>query len=336
MKILCISTAIFPIVADPKYAGIERLVRLIACELAKQGHEVSVAAPEGSKFPLGIAHINTGPLGDFVEGERKAYWRYSHLLSDFDAILSLDHSHFAMREHSDLPAIAFIWHTPFIMRPPLPNYNIASLSEFQKQQLLQYQNLSSRVIDPHCVEPNDYYPIQKGNGRMLFIGRLNPEKGVRSAIQICVSAGVGLNIIGGLGPGDPQEYLYWVLEHSDGKQIVYHGSVDDKTKFGFIAASSALLHTVSYPEVHSHKAMEAMSGGLPVIAFDIGANREIIEHGVTGFVASDDNEFYAYLRRIRELSKENIRDKSLKRWSVQVTAERLLFALEGVAKGERW
>lgn len=331
-KILCISTAIYPVNSELRYGGIERLCYLISSELNQRGFKVSVASPEGSFFPEGITHINTGPCGDFIEGEKRTYLHYKHLLNEFDAIISFDHRHFAMLEQ-DLPAIALIWHTPSIMQFPLP-YNIASLSEFQKRELEQYQSLKSKVIDPHCVNPEDYLP-SADNGRFLFIGRLNPEKGVRNAIKLCREIEEGLDIIGGLGQGDPPEYLEWVRANSDSK-IIYHGNVLDKTKFEFIAKARALLHTVQYPEVHSHKTMEVLCGGLPIIAYDIGANREIIEDGVTGFIARDEKEFKEYMRKVGSLDKDSIREKSLKRWSVEATADRLISVLNEVAGGLRW
>lgn len=334
-KILCISTAIYPLSPELRYGGIERLCFQISEELSRRGFEVSVAAPEGSDLPKGVTHINTGPCGDFIEGERKAYWHYNHLLNESDAIISFDHRHFAMLER-DLPAIALIWHTPSIMQFPLPSYNIASLSEFQKRELERYQGLKSRVIDPHCVNPAAYLPQENDNGRYLFIGRLNPEKGVRDAITLCRELGVGLDIIGGLAMGDPPEYLEWVESNCDPEQIVYQGNVSDKVKFEFIAKAKALLHTVNYPEVSSHKSIEAMCGGLPVIAYDIGANREIIEHEVTGFIARDENDFKEYMVKAGGLNKDLIRERALKRWSIEATVDRFIMVLREVAGGLRW
>lgn len=335
LKILCISTAIYPVSAELRYGGIERLCFLISEELNRRGFKVSVAAPEGSSFPKGITHINTGPCGDFIEGERKAYYHYNHLLNEFDAIISFDHRHFAMLGR-DLPAIALIWHTPSIMQFPLPSYNIASLSEFQKRELQQYQGLKSRLIDPHCVDPRAYLPQENDNGRYLFIGRLNPEKGVRDAVKLCRELGVGLDIIGGLAVGDPSEYLEWVERNCDPEQIVYRGNIPDKVKFEFIAKAKALLHTVNYPEVSSHKSIEAICGGLPVIAYDIGANGEIIEHKVTGFIARDENDFKECMAKAGGLNKELIRERGLKRWSVEATVGRFIPVVKEVAKGIRW
>lgn len=333
MRLLIISPMIFPCGGDTRYQGIERLVSLFTQELARRGHQVSVAAPQGSLFPKGVKHLNAGPCGDFVEAEKRAYAIYRPYLGAFEAILDFSHSHWAMRE-LDLPAIALIWHAPSVMQPPLPTYNVAALSEFQRMELRSYQGISSRVIDPHCVDPKNYLPYQGGE-RYVFLGRPNPEKGVREAVTLCRELDVGLDIIGGVGPGDPPEYLEWIKANLTPK-MVYWGAVSDGAKFEFIAQAKALLHPVLSPEAHSHKCVDFSCGGVPIVAYSRGANSEIIEHGVTGFLARNREEFKEGMLKVGELDPELIRQKALSRWAVDEVVGRWEVVLEEVANGERW
>ncbi|MBA7653882.1 hypothetical protein ES703_61745 [subsurface metagenome] len=338
MKLLLISTMIFPVSPENRYAGIETLVQLISNELNRRGYLVSVAAPQGSRLAKGIEHINTGPCGDFIESERKAYWGYSHRLRDFDAILEMSHSHWCMMEN-DLPAIAFIWHDPMIMKPQEPSYNICALSQWQANRFRQVYGYEARVLDPHCVERPPLPAVRKGK-RFLFIGRLNPNKGVREAVRICRELSVGLDIIGGLGRGDSREFLDWVEANSDRKQIVYQGEVDDNIKFGFLRSARALIYPINYPrgqgEAHSHKMAEALATGCPCISYDVGAFAEVIEHGVTGFLAQDEHEFKEHMLKVETLDRKRVRERAMKRWSVEATVDRIIPVLEAVAKGERW
>jgi glycosyltransferase involved in cell wall biosynthesis len=53
--------------------------------------------------------------------------------------------------------------------------------------------------------------------------------------------------------------------------------------------------------------IEAMACGTPVIAFDNGSVREVVDHGLTGFVAGSEAEAAGYARRIGELDRRRIR-----------------------------
>jgi len=335
MRILLISTAIFPVSPENKYAGIETLVRLISNELNRRGHQVSLVAPQGSRLAKGIEHINTGACGDFINSERKAYWIFSPRLKEFDAILDLSHSHWCMMEN-DLPAIAFIWHDPHIMKPQEPGYNICALSQWQANRFQQVYGYKARVVDPHCGHPGELKPSK---GSFLFLGKMGPQKGCLEAIGICHELGVPLNIIGGPGPGDSPEYLERVKE-SCHTGVVYQGEVDDPTKTTFLEEARALIYPINYPpgqgEAHSHKTVDTLLCGCPVVTYNTGAFPEIIDHGVTGFMANDREEFKQFMLQVDSLNRKLIRDRATSRWSVEATVDRLLEVMDNVTRGMRW
>jgi len=346
MRVLVISTAIFPVSPENRYAGIETLVRLIAGEINRRGHQVSLAAPQGSRLPKGIEHINTGPCGDFIESEKKAYWGYSYRLRDFDAILEMSHTHWAMIEN-DLPGLAFIWHDPFIMKPLEPTYNICGLSDWQLNRFRMVYGYEGRLLDPHC-SPITPESQSKPSNRFIFIGKMGPDKGCLEAIRLCKEAGQSLDIIGAPGPGDPPEYLEQVKAQCntvapvDGPvgQITYCGEVPDSTKNYLLTKARALLYPVNYKapggEAHSHKIVDALMFGCPCITYNQGAMSEVIEHEVTGFLASDEHEFKQYMLKVNALNRKRLRKIALSRWSVEATVDRLLETAEKVSKGERW
>ena len=67
--------------------------------------------------------------------------------------------------------------------------------------------------------------------------------------------------------------------------------------------------------------IEALACGTPVVAMNRGAMPEIIEHGVNGFLANNEREFYEYALRVDEISPEACRNSVEMYFSARVMAE---------------
>lgn len=330
MKILIIAPVIFPCGLD-RYQGIERLVSLWSRELSRLGNSVTVASAQGSVFPREIAYIEA-PRGDFVQGEQIAYSIYKRFISSFELILDFSHSHFAMRE-AGLRAVCWIWHDPGQMQPPLPAYNVCALSKWQAKQLFYFQGIRAEVLDPHCgaIGIPDWCPTS-----FLYIGRPHPTKGMLDAAEICRELNMPLDIIGALGPGDDRAYLEKVLNIAK-NSITYWGDVSDSGRIELTRRAKALIYPLNYEEAHSHKIVDCLLCGIPVVAYNRGAFPEIIEHGIDGFLADNRQEFKKYMSEVDGLDRQLIRKRAIERWSVENTVKRALPVLKGVAKEElRW
>jgi glycosyltransferase involved in cell wall biosynthesis len=87
------------------------------------------------------------------------------------------------------------------------------------------------------------------------------------------------------------------------------------------------------------KAIEFMACGVPVVASAVGVNREIIQDGANGFLASTDEEWVAKLtrlledlelrRRIAAAGRQTIEQS----FSLRVNAPRLATTLRNAAAG---
>lgn len=112
--------------------------------------------------------------------------------------------------------------------------------------------------------------------RLAWAGRRSREKGLIEAMAIAELARIPLAIAGAAAP--------------EGAIAVNAGVEDlgvlprEKVPEHLFGPSSAVLVTSTIPESFSLVAAEALSSGTPVIAFDLGALREVVEHGVTGLL----------------------------------------------------
>jgi len=89
-----------------------------------------------------------------------------------------------------------------------------------------------------------------------------------------------------------------------------------------------------------YKLIQYMACGLPVIASPVGANRQIVEHGINGFLASTVPDWISALTRFRHDHALRTRmgragrAKVEKEYSIQVTGPRLATLINSVATKE--
>lgn len=89
-----------------------------------------------------------------------------------------------------------------------------------------------------------------------------------------------------------------VLRHP---RITYAGNLSGHRKVKFISEAKALLFPIQWEEPFGMAVIEALACGTPVVAMNRGAMPEIIEHGKTGFLANNEDEFFEYMQRIDEI-----------------------------------
>jgi glycosyltransferase involved in cell wall biosynthesis len=118
---------------------------------------------------------------------------------------------------------------------------------------------------------------------ILFVGRLEEVKGVRALLAMWSAPerldGATLLLVGD-GPLR-RELEAEVAARALGASVRFLGTQPDVNPFYAIADVFVLP---SVTEGLSNALLEAMAAGLPVVASDVGGNREVIEHGVSGFL----------------------------------------------------
>lgn len=121
----------------------------------------------------------------------------------------------------------------------------------------------------------------------LFVGRILWDKGIREFVEAArIIRGLGLpvecRVLGFFDPGNPaaverQEVQAWVDEGS----IVYLGDSDDVAVH---MADADCVVLPSYREGLPRSLLEAASLAKPLIAADVPGSREVVDHGVNGFL----------------------------------------------------
>lgn len=144
------------------------------------------------------------------------------------------------------------------------------------------------------------------DGRLIFVGRVAPWKGVLEAVQMAKSAGQPLDIVGKLNSSE-NEYWQQIEPYIDGNQIRYLGPKDQDEIARLLAQAKAFLFPSQALEAAPQAPIEAQACGTPVIMSDIGATKEWLEEGKTGFIAHSEDEYINSIDKIGSLRREDCR-----------------------------
>ena len=120
----------------------------------------------------------------------------------------------------------------------------------------------------------------KVNDRVLYVGRLSPEKNLDNAIAACATVGLGLDII---GAGAELLRLKEIAVEC-GANVQWLGVVPNN-QLPDLFRNYRYFILPSYWEGLPKALIEAMSAGLVCIGNDATGINEIIEDGVTGYLS---------------------------------------------------
>jgi glycosyltransferase involved in cell wall biosynthesis len=168
-----------------------------------------------------------------------------------------------------------------------------------------------------------FEPDNKGSsefGYALYVGRLSREKGIQVLLKLWVDKQFSVPLIV-VGDGPLRcEVEDMALKN---KNIIYKGVLKDKKLSDLYESSLFVVIPSLWKEPFGMVAIEAFSLGLPVIAFDIGGLKDIVDHNINGYLCEPNklDEFSEYIEKlIRDAHRRtdfgiNARDKFMKKYT---------------------
>ena len=163
--------------------------------------------------------------------------------------------------------------------------------------------------------------MPRGGDRLLFFGRIHPDKGAAEAIAVARATGMAMTMAGIVQ--DEGYHAREVAPHL-GQRIDYRGPVGGDDRLRTLGAAKALLHLINFDEPFGLSVVEAMACGTPVIAVRRGSMPELIEDGVTGFLVRTVDEAIAAVDRIDAIDRAACRRAVIERFSVDRMADRYI------------
>lgn len=311
MRILLVSTLKRKVTADTT-ASRSQIIYALGKGLAQKGHEVSLLGTEDSHIE-GVTTIPVIEKGwaDLPAVENPFYRdtgiltilakKLEEIAGNFDII----HNH-TYPEFINL-LIAEKIQTPLVTtlhQQATPDYDNV-LSYFPKQTFVglskahqsHFTKASVQFVVYNGVDTNRFAFHEQKDSYLLWIGRLSKAKnekgeyldpkGVRWAIQLAEATGSKLLLSGAV---EDQEFFDKdVKQHLSG-DIKWVGRVSAEQPLSrdevipLMQKAKAFLMTINWEEPFGLVMAEAGSCGTPVIGFNRGSVREIVQDGVTGFV----------------------------------------------------
>jgi glycosyltransferase involved in cell wall biosynthesis len=344
MKVAMLAPPWIPI-PPPGYGGIEQVIALLAAELTERGNAVTLFAAPGTRAPAQVLSPLEAPHPEEIE---TSLYEADHVASAFARMEQADPPFDVLHDHCGFTAFAFAdriatpslhtLHGPFTAETSAfyarhaHKAGAVALSHYQAEQAPDGLDVIAVIGNPIVV---DDFPFRDDDdGYLLWIGRLDEDKGPHRAIAAAKEAGAPLVLAGPVQPGQEEFFAREVEPQLDGERIRYVGEVGEE-KCDLYAGARAFLMPIRWPEPFGLVMTEAMACGTPVIAFREGSAPELVLDGETGFVVDDEHEMAEAVGRLGAIDRARCRASARERFDVAAVAEAYERAYEAASSRPR-
>jgi len=325
MKIAQVSP-LFESVPPKLYGGTERVVSYLTEELVALGHDVTLFASGDAvtkaklepccENSLRLDKTCIDSLAHHILMLEKVYER-AH---EFDIIHNHnDYLAYPFARDSETPTITTL-HGRLDIPDLIPLYRefsempVVSISNSQRKPL-PFANWITTVY--HGL-PLDLYPFSDAPEEYFsFIGRISPEKGLDSAIEIAKQVGIPLKIAAKVDVVNREYYEKTIKPLLSHPLIQYIGEIGEEEKAEFLGKSLAMLFPIDWEEPFGLCMIESMACGTPVLARRRGSIPEVIDEGITGYIFRDIEEGIRALKKTAKIDRKRCRQQFEERFSAR-------------------
>jgi glycosyltransferase involved in cell wall biosynthesis len=301
------------------YGGIELMAFNLARELQNRGHQVTAICRQGSQGPFETIALapeswshDLGTKNHKAREELFLYRAYDLIhRRAFDVI----------HDHSGLTGILLA--AAARPQPPVVATIHGDLTEqegeflsavdhrvhlvaISKAQQGLVAGVDWRGVVYNAIDPGVYKPITSRDEKddyLVTLARISPDKGQHLAIEMAKRLNMRLVLAGKLDKG-AEDYFKKEVEPHLSDQITWFQNVQGEEKSQLLARARAMVFPIQWEEPFGLAMVEAMASGTPVIATSRGAATELVEDGVTGWLASGVDEMVDAYRRLDEIDLE--------------------------------
>ncbi len=318
-------------VPPPKYGGTERVVSSLTEELVKRGHDVTLfatgdsitSAKLDSAFPISLREAgvqNHYGLNEWTAlhiGRAYMKQREFDIIHDHNSVFGLNVAQFSktpvvMTIHGNINKNNKRLYETFT------NPYYVSIS---RAQVKHFPDIQTQTIYNGLNMKN--YPFAGySDGYLLYVGRIDMEKGTHLAIDVAQALDLPLVIAAKLDKQNIPYFNEYIKPRLIGERIKWIGEINEQERNELMTKALCLLHPVTWNEPFGLTMIEAMATGCPVVALDKGSTSEIVLHGKTGFVVNDLDELIEAVDNIGIISRNYCRSYSLRNFNSEIMTDR--------------
>jgi len=326
------------ITADPyipvppqTYGGIERIIDFLVRGLVDRGHRVTLIAHPASVTPAKLIPFGCPPHVGWKPRLREL-WQVGAAL--FREQRRVDVIHSFGRLAALVPVLPYrrVGKLQTYQRNGIPwrsvrravrlagaSIHFTACAAHMFEDSFDGSNSNGRwhaIYNGVDIERFQFVPTVSDDSPLVFLGRIEPIKGVHNAIAVARASDRRLTIAGNR-VDTPEGQRYFderVKPLVDGDQIRYVGPVDDSQKNSLLGSASALLMLIEWDEPFGIVMAEAMACGTPVIGLARGSVPEVVRDGVNGFTCETIEDAVSAVRRLGSVDRTAVRQDCERRF----------------------
>jgi len=299
MRIALISTAFVP-VPPRRYGGTELMVAELADGLVERGHEVTLFGTGDSctSAELRACYQTAQWPPNIMVDINHVSWALQQVVDgDFDVVHANSAGALVFTRFAQWPPMVYTLHhardeSLSAFYAHFPDAYYAAISHDQARREIGLPRLA---VVHHGLDPEKYEWCDRPGDYVCFVARYARVKGPHTAIDVAEAAGVPIRMAGEVHGVDTEFYARELEPRLSQDHVTVLGSIGRDVKVPLLREARAMLAPIDWDEPFGLAFIEAMLSGCPVVAFPRGSLPELVEPGVTGFLARDADEMRALI-----------------------------------------
>ncbi len=236
-------------------------------------------------------------------------------------------------------------YTPFIRTPMLTTIHGFSepdiLRVYRSYKDTYFVSISDSDRDPELpyvatvyngIDLSNLTFRERPGDKLVFLGRIHPDKGTHLAIDVAKRSGRELLIAGIIQ--DQRYFNEFVKPHLNDSTIQYIGPANPAQRDALFGQAYATIHLNTIPERFGLVMAESMAAGVPVVAMDLGSCREIVKDKETGYVVRTIDDAIAAIEGVEKIDRRRCRRHVEENFSIARMAERYEKVYEEIFRRE--